>query len=143
MTEIQRHRSFTKKKKSEPVTFELDGDLFECVKKMPVELTKQISGLKNAESTVARLDMLIDMVRNLLRESSLELFNNRLNNKDEPIDIEEIGEIVEWLVEVYTGRPLVPSEDFVNGSTTETIVNVGTSSMDGAEVEMSIPVSSP
>lgn len=143
MTEIQRHRSFTKKNKHEPVTFELDGDMFECVRKMPVELTKQISGLKNAESTAARLDMLVNMIRNLLRDSSLELFNKRLNDKDNPIDIEEVGEITEWLVEVYTGRPLVPSEGSVNGSTIETIVNVGISSTDGAEVEMSIPVSSP
>jgi hypothetical protein len=143
MTEIKRHRNFTKRNKQEPVSFTLDNDTFQCVRKMPVEFTKKISRLKDVTGTVERLELFSGLLTDLLQDESLELFNKRLGDKKDPIDVEELSEIIEWLIEVYTGRPLELSQESVPGSMTNTIVNVGTSLTDGAPVETSIPVNSP
>lgn len=145
MTEIMRHKSFTRAKKREPVTFDLDGDTFECVRKMPMSLTRKISKLTDVESSNvnSKLDLFMEILEGLMLDSSYELFNRRLSDKTNPIDVEELSDIIEWLIEVYTGRPLEQSSDSVPGSTINFTENDGMFSMAGAQVETLIPVSSP
>jgi hypothetical protein len=145
MTEIMRHKSFTRAKKREPVTFDLDGDTFECVRKMPMSLTRKISALGDAENSNvnAKLDLFMEILEGLMLDHSYELFNKRLSDKTNPIDVEELSDIIEWLIEVYTGRPLEQSSDSANGSTIDFTEKDGTFSMDGAQAETLIPVSSP
>lgn len=145
MTEIIRHKDFTKKQKLEPVTFTLDGDTFHCVRKMPGGMIKKIAALGNIEnkSVEQKINTFIDILKDLLLDDSYEIFNGRINDKMNPIDIEEMSDIIEWLIEVYTGRPLAQSSESVDGSITNSIASVGTSLMDGAQVEVLIPVNSP
>lgn len=145
MTDVVRHKDFTRTKKHEPVTFTLDGDTFHCVRKMPGGLIKKVTSLGDIEnkSVNDKIDTFMGLLKDLLLDDSYEIFNARLNDKTNPIDIEEMGDIIEWLIEVYTGRPLVQSSESVDGSTTDSIVNVGTSLTDGVQAEMLIPSNSP
>lgn len=147
MTEPVRHKSFTKDKNKEPVSFELDGDTFYCAPKMPMSIIRQVAGLRNTmksdEITGEKMENLLNIMRGLMFDESVALLDARIESKENPIDIKEISDIIAWLLEVYGLRPFQESSDSVSGSSTTNTENVGISLTDGAPVSELIPSNSP
>lgn len=147
MTEPTRHKDFTKKKNNKPVTFALDGDTFYCAPKLPTPLLRKVSELKKSgnadELSEDRIEQLFGLLREILLDDSVKLYNERLESKTNPIDVSEVSEIISWLMEVYGLRPFQESSDSVDGSSMNAIENAGTSLMDGAPVMELIPIDSP
>lgn len=137
MTEPVRHKDFTKKEKQQPVSFNLDGDTFHCTSKLPMFVVRKVGKLRGIEGDGLnddKIEKFLSILRDIMLDESVELFNRRLESKSEPIDIDEISEIIAWLLEVYGLRPFQESSDSVSGSLTNATENAGTSLMDGAPV---------
>lgn len=136
MTQEVHFRDFTKKRV--PIRFKIDDDIFECVPTLVIDDIQQISTLlKNRvsgdESTDVDIDETLAQMRTIyklfLLAESYEIFHTRLSDRRNPIDTQQLLEIVMWIVELYTKRPTVPSSDSPNGSPTD---DGGTDSTAGA-----------
>lgn len=146
MTEPVRHKSFTKAKNKEPVSFELDGDMFYCASKLPMFVIRkvgQLRGIENENLNEDKIEKFLSILRDILLDESVTLLNERLESKTNPIDISEISGIIAWLLEVYGLRPFQESSDSPNGSSMSNTENGGISLTDGAPVTELIPSDSP
>lgn len=107
-------KDFTKKKKR--VEFKLDDDVFVAPSVLPVpvlqELAEAADGLKTAGAsageTLAKVVGVFDII---LAEAPAARLRERIKSKDEPVDLEQITDIMLWLLEVYGLRPTEPSSD--------------------------------
>lgn len=144
MTESQViFRDFTRKHR--PVAFGIDGVRYECVVALGTDALQDLMRLYRGSKMKAALDandadsimqFLRDMFEIFLLEDAYERFVEKLRDKKAPVDIHQLLEIVAWIVEVYTARPLGPSSDSSNTSQSD---DAGTFSTAGAPPEPSIP----
>lgn len=103
------------------VKFKLDGDVFYGVRDLAVELALEFSAQSeklNSDdvSTQDRIDTFKQVVRLLLEPESAELFLRRMRDPANPVGINKITEITNWLFEQYSLRPLEPGSDSSTGS---------------------------
>ena len=127
-------RDFTKKRK--PVNFRIDDDVFHCVEALLPDTLEELMTLVktradagDADRAAAVVGKLRDIFKLFLLDDSYELFASRLGNPRKPIDIQQLLEIIQWIVEVYTKGRTTPSSD---SSDTLPSVETGTSSTAGA-----------
>lgn len=110
-------KDFTKAKKR--VTFQIDDDTFEAPSVLPVpvmqELAKSADGLKAGASSSETLGQVVDVFNVILLDSSAEKLRGRIASKDNPVDLEQLIDVMLWLLEVYGLRPTQPSSDSSTG----------------------------
>lgn len=132
-------RDFSGKNKS--VTFTADGDTFYGVPRVATMLLGDVITEVNAsEDLNAKMHAVAKFFDVVLLDESAALMQNRLTDKQNPIDIPQALDIVAYLVEEYGERPTPPSQSSSDGSVTG---ETGTSSTDGAPSAVSIPTISP
>lgn len=88
---------------NEPVAFQLRGERFECLARCPAGDLFALAG-RGLSGVACR-----DFISSVLDDGDLERFGKVLTNKADPVDLDDLVTITEWLVEVYTGRPTKPS----------------------------------
>jgi hypothetical protein len=99
-------RSFSSPTGGEPVTFDLDGQTYECIPMLPAGF-----GLDILRYGTAKAAEFFDVI---MVPDSAERFAMAIRDPERPVPQETLDEVIRWLVEVYTGRPTGPS----NGSST-------------------------
>lgn len=126
-----RFKDFSKKR--EPVEFQIDDDIFTAPSILPVPSMQELAEVANAikiETDNAKLFQRITEVFDaVLTEASAKRFRQRVTSKEEPIDVEQLVDIMLWLLEEYGLRPTQPSSDSSNGALS---VTSGTLSTAGA-----------
>lgn len=125
-------KDFTDRNHTEPQTFMIDDDLFECARVLPAGVGRKFAQLQD-KSPVEQFDGIGEILDIVLLPESAERFAARMVDPQNPISMEQIGQIIEWLVEEYGGRPTTPSANSLPSPT-----GTGTSSTDGAPVEVSM-----
>jgi hypothetical protein len=140
-------KDFSRKRK--PIKFKIDDDVFLCVPALSTfamqDLMIAYRGIDVkqalADSDVKRImDAMKGIFSIFIESESFQLFVHRLDNdRKNPIDVQQLLEIISWIVEVYTNRPSQPSENSSSGSLDG---NAGTASPDGAQLEELIPQNS-
>lgn len=154
-------RDFSKKR--EPIYFTVDGERFDCQKALPLEaIAKVLGGLNVLQSSTTDdegkvdatklseiFDKITPIIKVLLKKASFKRFMERfkpelddegniLNEDDwEPIDHEQLTEIITWVVEVYTKGRSPSSAASSSGSKTD---DDASSSTAGAPLATSTPV---
>lgn len=108
------HRDFERRARQDPITFSFEGRTFRCVDEMPWPLLEEILGavptdehgrpLENAASVGLTL-ALATFFRQVVVDEDLPAVEEVLRRKQNPMGVATLTEIVQWLVEVYTGRP--------------------------------------
>jgi hypothetical protein len=143
VTESNGIRDFTPEQKP-PIRFRLYGDVLEAAPELPagtlldfIGLADQFQGADEATS-VSKLGLITDLFDKVLLPKSAEVFRERMRDLERPIGINTVAELLPWLLDQYTGRPLVPSAPSSGGSG-----NAGSSSTDEQPSQVSIPVASP
>lgn len=108
--------------KSGPVFFL--GELrFQCLSAVPVGLLESVWA---TEGDGARI---IGFVRAAVVEEDAESFDLAISSKQNPINLELLGEVSTWLVGEYSGRPLEkPASSTTGTSATEATLAVESSS---------------
>jgi len=106
-------RSFSSPTGGEPVTFDLDGQTYECIALLPAGFGLDI--LRYGSSKAAEF---FDVI---MLPASAERFAAAIRDPEHPVPQETLDEVIRWLVEVYTGRPTGPPSGSSNGGPTTAV----------------------
>ena len=110
-------RDFSRKRKQ--LVFTIDGDVFEAATVLPGDVFAEFVGLYDgraeAETYQQQRDMLKKALSLALFPDSYELFARRLQDKQRPVDDNQMADVVMWLLEEYGMRPTEPSEPSSDG----------------------------
>jgi len=97
---------------SEPIQFRIGEDIFKAVPDIPAETIIRLSKNKLTLTSENGEDPFIGfkaMLAEILYEDSYKLFVSRLGDKDRPIGVQTLKDVVEWLIgEKYGMRPTQP-----------------------------------
>ncbi|WP_030248072.1 hypothetical protein [Streptomyces sp. NRRL S-455] len=139
MTEM---RDFTKKRKD--ISFRVDDDLFHAARGVPADVLLDFATEFSSMDTTATVDQQLRAFRSMLEvvllPESLERFTARMRDRENPIEIDQVEEIVTWLMEQYGLRPTEPSSASPSGPSGP---GPGTTLTASTPAEVSISAASP
>ena len=136
-------RDFTRKRKR--LNFQIDGDTFEAASVLPgdvfAEFVSAYNGTADTETYQQQHDLLKQALELALLPESWERFSARLKDKSNPIDDDQLSDVIMWLLEEYGMRPTQPSQPSSDGPASP---ESGTSSTGNTPAEESTsPASQP
>lgn len=139
MTEI---RDFSKQRKD--ISFRVDEDMFHAARGVPAEVlldfAAQFSGMETSATVDQQLKAFRSMLDVVLLPESLERFTARMRDRENPIEIDQVEDIVTWLMEQYGLRPTEASSSSPGGPPAP---GPGTTLMASTPDEVSISAASP
>ena len=110
-------RDFSRKRKR--LTFTIDGDTFEAASVLPADVFAEFVTLYNdrveVDTIAQQLGMLKQALELALLPDSWQRFSARLADKTNPIDDDQLSDVVLWLLEEYGLRPTQPSPSSSDG----------------------------
>jgi hypothetical protein len=121
------------------VSFKIDDDTFQGVNDLPAMALIEFAGMVDQlnELEVAQQPQIFtQLFQMVLEPTSSELFLRRMGDREKPISLGQLMEIMPWIMEQYGLRPTTPSEASSDGSEPQA---TGTSSTDSAQPLESIP----
>lgn len=97
----------------EPIEFDLDGERFVALPPTQEQVLFLVAAQAEGRDMVTRAGAIIDFLANILRtDDEFERFKTRLLDPQDSLGFGQVEEIVEWLVEEWSGgRPTKPSSD--------------------------------
>jgi hypothetical protein len=126
-------------KKKEPIEFYIGDNLYIAVPKVPAQTMIDLLGsneeLRNVDGRrgAAQFELAMNMFETILFDESYELLREKMKDKEDPVDIKDLTDVMQWLIgEAYGLRPT--QEPSRSGEPSE---NGGTSSTAGAPLEES------
>ncbi len=135
-------KDFTKRRKE--LVFKIDDDLFHAVPAIPGELllkfgTTFTESLSEDASSSDQLRAFQDILALVLMPESLERLNSRLRDVNNPVELDQVGDVITWLFGEYGMRPTeTPSPSSPGQASPEP----GTTSTASAEAEDSTHLNS-
>lgn len=107
--------SGTSSKNSEPIVFKLHGEEFKCLPELQGKTFLDMVTSSASEDPAVSSAVTMNFFQSVLFEESLERFNALISDKEKIVSLDTLTEIVSWLIEEYTERPLVQQEDSSTG----------------------------
>jgi hypothetical protein len=130
-------KDFTRKR--ERLIFRIDDDTFEAATAIPGDMLTEFA-TRYADIGSApveqQLTVMKDALSLVLLPESHARFTKRLSDLENPIELEQTVEVVQWLMGVYGQRPTQPSSPSASGQPSP---ESGTNSTDGQPPQESIP----
>jgi hypothetical protein len=130
-------KDFTRERKR--LVFRIDDDVFEAATALPGKVLSRFAArfadIENV-SVDKQLDAFADALGMVLLPESNALFQKRLDDLQQPIELDQASDVIQWLLEQYGLRPTEPSSPSSPGSPS---LASGTSSTDAAQPQASIP----
>lgn len=141
LTGMEPMKSFSRNRPK--IQFDIDGDVFTAAPGLPAGTLAEFGigyadALSETSSIKDQFDALSSVIRLVLLPESYERFTARLTDSERPIDLEQLNEVIVWLLEQYGLRPTEPSSDSSSGPPA---LEPGTSSTDGVPAADSTPLS--
>jgi hypothetical protein len=134
-------RDFSRKRKR--LDFTIEGDVFEAAPALPgdvfAEFVTTYNGTSDTETYQEQHDLLKSALQLALLPESWERFAARLRDKANPIDDDQMADVILWLLEEYGMRPTQPSPDSSDGPASP---ESGTSSTENTQPEESTSATS-
>lgn len=136
-------KDFTKQRK--PLQFRIDDDVFDAASSIPADvLISFAEGFTSMDPTQMPMAEAIGALRRVieivLQPASLKRFKERMKDPHNPIDMEQLDEIVQWLFEEYGMRPTTESSTSSGG---DSALASGTPSTEITQGAVSISAASP
>lgn len=129
-------------KKRNDIVFRVDDDVFQAARGVPAEVlldfATEFSGMDTSATVDQQLKAFRSMLEVVLLPESLERFTARMRDRANPIEIDQVEDIVTWLMEQYGLRPTEPSSSSPAGlsspapGTTSTVSTPGAVSISAA-----------
>lgn len=139
MTEM---KDFSKKRTD--ITFRVDDDVFQAARGVPAEVLLDFATEFADIATTATVDQQLKAFRSMLDvvllPESLERFQERMRDRANPIEIDQVEQIVTWLMEQYGLRPTEAPSSSPDGRSDQVPGITSTASTPG---EVSISAASP
>lgn len=105
---MTRHKDFgtgSSEISKDPVTFKLYGEEFSCRPAVQGKFFMDLAKLTASENELESVEAINLFFSKIMEDSELERFNKLLDDPEKIVSIETLGDIVSWLMEVYTDRP--------------------------------------
>jgi hypothetical protein len=96
--------------KTEPLVFKLYDEEFSCMAEVQGKMLLELISDSTSESPSVQSAVTLKFLRSVLLDESLERLEQLLVSKEKIVTIDTLTEIVAWLIEEYTSRPLEQSE---------------------------------
>lgn len=113
-------KDFTKARRS--IKFKIDDDVFNCVPDLPVltliDFAAMAEKINETSMDESMRNLFIDMFKLILVDTAAERFIARMQDKINPISMDQVNEIMPWVMEKYGLRPTEPSDSSSAGSPT-------------------------
>lgn len=139
MTEM---KDFSKKRSD--IVFRVDGDVFQAARGVPAEVlldfAAEFSGMEAGATVDQQLQAFRSLLEVVLLPESLARFTSRMRDRENPIEMDQVEDIVTWLMEQYGLRPTEPSSSSPAGPSSPVPGITSTASTPG---EVSISAASP
>jgi len=139
MTEM---KDFSKKRRD--IVFRVDDDVFEAARGVPAEVlldfATEFAGMETSATVDQQLKAFRSMLEVVLLPESLTRFTERMRDRANPIEIDQVEEIVTWLMEQYGLRPTEAPSSLPDGRSDQVPGITSTVSTQG---EVSISAASP
>ena len=123
-------RDFTKKR--DDISFRVDDDIFHAARGVPAEVlmdfATQFSGMSLETPVDEQLKAFRGVFELVLLPESLRRFNERMRDRENPIEMDQCEQIITWLMEKYGLRPTelpsnsLPGQDGPVSGTTSTVI---------------------
>lgn len=115
MTQV---KDFSKPRKK--IIFRIDEDVFEAAPVMPaqtlLEFSVKFAQTQGKGDLDKQLVILRDTLEMVLLPESFDRFASRLSDRERPIELGQLSDVVMWLLEEYGLRPTRPSSASLGGS---------------------------
>ena len=107
---------------TEPISFKLHGEDFECVKNLQGNALLSLVAKAGRGEPSDAAETIKDIFSRALVEESYVRFLKLIDDKDKIVTVETLGEITAWLVEQYSGRPTSGPEQSQSGQSTSGLI---------------------
>jgi serine protease inhibitor len=111
-------KDFTKPRPE--LDFRIDDDVFFPYPALParvlVEFAMTFDGIDKDTSADKQMEAMLSILERALTPDSYARFSSRINSREKPIDLDQVNEVMEWMLGEYGLRPTQPSELSSNGS---------------------------
>lgn len=91
--------------RSEPLSFKLHGEDFDCHSNLQGKVLLDLAAGSTSDDPAAAGKIMTDFFAAALKPESLERFNALLEDPERIVNVETLGDITAWLVEEYSDRP--------------------------------------
>ena len=119
--------------------FRIDDDLFEAARALPGNTLARFAGrFADIEKTSVdkQLEIFAEVLGMVLLPESNARFQKRLDDLEQPIELEQASDVITWLLEEYGLRPTEPSSESSSGPSSPAS---GTNSTGAQQPQASIP----
>jgi hypothetical protein len=123
----------TQQARSEVLEFKVDDDVLHAHRPTPAQLAVMMTSLTDYANNIDRVASTIDFFLGLLDRDDAALVTRRLMDRDDNFELEQVTDIVSWLMSEWAGRPFTSSFDSPSSPTSD-----GPRSTDIAQPEGSI-----
>jgi predicted PP-loop superfamily ATPase len=100
---------------TEPITFALHGETFECKPALQGRFLLNLVAQSGGEDAAASAAIVNQFFKEVLLDESFERFEALSSDPDRIVTVETLGEITGWLVGEYSERPTQLQESSSNG----------------------------
>lgn len=93
------------KANSEPLSFKLHGETFNCVPEVQGKVLLDLVQQANPDDPAGSAGVITKFFSSVLEDESLARFNILAEDKHRIVTVDTLSEIVGWLMEEYSNRP--------------------------------------
>ena len=138
---MARHKSFGSPvlNSDEPLTFDLYDTTYRCKPAMQGRLLIEFIARSSANDPAAGAQAVLDFFDSAIIESDLQHFKDVLSSEDKIVPMDTLTEIMDWMIEEYTGRPTQQPSDSESGLPTTGPTSEDAPSFTGVPVSTSSP----
>ncbi|MGW2213196.1 hypothetical protein [Streptomyces sp. NPDC001781] len=135
-------RDFTRQPRV--IEFKVDDDVFRCHPRLPAQVlidfavsADQMGDNPTGEQGITAMLGVLEVT---LLPGDFKLFRERMSDPERAIELEQVSEIVPWIMESYGLRPTTPSDSSSDGPS---VPGPGTSLTENTSAVASISANSP
>jgi hypothetical protein len=88
-----------------PMVFKIDGHELRAYKPTEGQLAMLMAQLGRHTSETTKIAGVIDFFTSVMDEASHQYVVQRLLSRDDPMELKQVEEVMEWMVEEWSGRP--------------------------------------
>lgn len=97
---------------ADPIDFELDGEPITAYPPTGGQLALVMASVGKHSQTVDRVAATIDFLDSILDEQGQTLIRERLMDRNDPFDLEQVENILDYLIKEWSARPTKRPSDF-------------------------------
>jgi hypothetical protein len=91
----------------DPLEFSIDGKTLRAYRPTEGQMAMLMAALGRHTTEATKVAGAIDFFVAIMDQESYNYLADRLMSRDDPIEIEEVSDIVQWIIEEWAGRPML------------------------------------